>query len=72
MYTRLLYHIVFSTKERAACIGEQLRPRLHAYLGGEKKKKGDILVFRKSRMSPFAAVVRVDRTWNAEESCEVK
>jgi len=33
-YTRLLYHIVYSTKERVACIGDDLKPRLHAYLGG--------------------------------------
>ncbi len=33
-YTRLLCHFVFSTKERASCIGEKLRPRLHAHLGG--------------------------------------
>lgn len=33
-HTNLLYHIVFATKERAPLITAELRPHLHAYLGG--------------------------------------
>jgi putative transposase len=33
-YTKLLYHIVFSTKERARLMTTDLQPRLHEYLGG--------------------------------------
>jgi putative transposase len=33
-HTNLLYHIVFATKERSPLITEDLRPRLHEYLGG--------------------------------------
>ena len=33
-YTNLLYHIVFSTKERRPFIDAELKPRLHGYLGG--------------------------------------
>jgi REP-associated tyrosine transposase len=33
-YTNLLYHIVFSTKNRYPLISEALRKDLHAYLGG--------------------------------------
>jgi putative transposase len=33
-HTNLLYHIVFATKERAPLITDELRPRLHGYLGG--------------------------------------
>jgi REP element-mobilizing transposase RayT len=33
-YTNLLYHIVYATKERAPMITNELRPRLHGYLGG--------------------------------------
>ncbi len=33
-YTNLLYHVVFSTKDRLPCIDDQLRPRLCAYMGG--------------------------------------
>lgn len=32
-YTKLLYHIVFSTKQRRPLIGIELRPKLHQYLG---------------------------------------
>lgn len=33
-YTRLLVHVVFSTKNRAALIDEVLRPRLFEYMAG--------------------------------------
>jgi putative transposase len=33
-FTNLLYHIVFSTKDRAPSIHEGLRERLYAYVGG--------------------------------------
>ncbi|MBU0639989.1 MAG: IS200/IS605 family transposase [Planctomycetes bacterium] len=33
-YTRLLYHIVFSTKHRANSITVELQPRLYEYVGG--------------------------------------
>jgi REP element-mobilizing transposase RayT len=33
-YTKLQYHIVFSTKERRAFLTDALRPRLIHYLGG--------------------------------------
>ena len=33
-YTNLLYHLVYATKERAPMITNELRPRLHGYLGG--------------------------------------
>ena len=33
-YHSLLYHLVFSTKNRANQITPQLRPRLYEYLGG--------------------------------------
>ncbi len=33
-YTRLLYHIVYSTKERAPLLTDQWLERMHAYLGG--------------------------------------
>ena len=33
-YTNLLYHLVFSTKDRRPLIDETLRPRLYEYLGG--------------------------------------
>ena len=33
-YVSSLVHYVFSTKDRRKCIGEELRPKLWAYLGG--------------------------------------
>ncbi len=33
-YTCLLYHVVFSTKERVPSLDAALRPRLFAYMGG--------------------------------------
>jgi REP-associated tyrosine transposase len=33
-YTNLLYHIVYGTKDRVPFITNELRPRLHRYLGG--------------------------------------
>jgi REP element-mobilizing transposase RayT len=32
--TNLLTHIIFSTKDRRATIGPEIRPGLHAYMGG--------------------------------------
>lgn len=33
-YTNLLYHIVFGTKGRLPLITDEIKPRLHEYLGG--------------------------------------
>lgn len=33
-YTSLLYHVVFSTKDRRRTINEDLQPRLWSYMGG--------------------------------------
>jgi REP element-mobilizing transposase RayT len=41
-HTNLLYHIVFATKERAPLITNELRPRLHAYLGGTVRGLGGL------------------------------
>ena len=33
-FTLLTYHLIFSTKDRTACISPELKPDLLAYLGG--------------------------------------
>jgi REP element-mobilizing transposase RayT len=33
-YSKLLFHVVFSTKHRAQLICDEVRPRLHEYMGG--------------------------------------
>lgn len=39
-YTNLLYHIVFGTKGRLPLITNELKPRLHEYLGGTVRGLG--------------------------------
>jgi putative transposase len=39
-YVSGLVHCVFSTKNRCKCIGEELRPKLWAYLGGIARQNG--------------------------------
>jgi len=43
-FTKLNYHIVFSTKERAPLITDEIRDRLYKYLGGVVRgEKGSLL-----------------------------
>ena len=37
-YTKLWYHIVYATKDRAPLITDELKPELHRYLGGTVKQ----------------------------------
>jgi putative transposase len=41
-YTQLLFHIIFSTKDRKPWIVEPIRSRLHAYLGGGIRDEGGV------------------------------
>ena len=41
-YTNLLYHIVFSTKDRKPMITDEVKPRLYDYLGGTIRGLGGI------------------------------
>lgn len=41
-YTNFLFHIVFGTKNRLPLIPENLKPRLHEYLGGTVRGLGGI------------------------------
>ena len=43
-FSNLLYHIVFSTKERVPLIREDLEERLYAYTGGIIRGEGGILL----------------------------
>ncbi len=63
-YSKLLYHIVFSTKRRANLIAENLQPRLHEYLGGIiRNAKGVALQTRGT-----ANHVHVLLSWRTDES----
>jgi REP element-mobilizing transposase RayT len=40
-YTNLIYHLVFSTKNRQPLITDNVKPRLYEYIGGIiRNKKG--------------------------------
>lgn len=41
-YVNLLYHIVFSTKDREPCITEARQPRLYEFIGGLVRKRGGV------------------------------
>jgi len=43
-YTNLLFHIVFSTRDRAPLIAAQLRPELFNYVGGILRGEGGVLL----------------------------
>lgn len=44
-WTKLLYHIVFSTKDRRGLIAPSFQPKLHAYMGGIiRRMKGTALL----------------------------
>jgi REP element-mobilizing transposase RayT len=43
-FSNLLYHIIFSTKDRAPSIQGDLQGRLYAYLGGILSNEGGILL----------------------------
>lgn len=41
-YVNLLYHIVFSTRERVPHLTTERRPRLYEYIGGVTRKRGGV------------------------------
>lgn len=41
-YVNLLYHVVFSTKDREPLIVEALQPRLYEYIGGIVRRQGGV------------------------------
>jgi len=43
-YTNLLYHIVFSTKDRVPMIRQDLQERLYEYMGGIIRGEGGVLL----------------------------
>ena len=41
-YTNLIYHIVFSTKNREPLMIQEIKPRLYDYIGGAIRKQGGV------------------------------
>ena len=76
-YTNLLYHIVFSTKDRRPLITPQYEPRLHDYIGGTIRSLGGIClelngtedhVHLLAKLRPDRAVSDVLRDFKANAS----
>ncbi len=63
-YTRLLYHIVFSTKHRANAIAAELQPRLYDYLGGTIRSERGIA----HEIGGVADHVHLLIQWRADEA----
>lgn len=63
-YTRLLYHVVFSTKTRAQWIKPEIEPRLHQYLGGFVRAEGGCA----RRVGGIADHVHLLVRWRADEA----
>lgn len=43
-YTKLLFHVVFGTRDRAALLSPDIQPRLHSYIGGTVAKTSGVLL----------------------------
>jgi REP element-mobilizing transposase RayT len=43
-YTKLLFHVVFGTRDRVELLTEPIRPRLLAYIGGIVRKTSGVLL----------------------------
>lgn len=43
-YTKLLFHVVFGTRDRVELLPDQIRPRLLAYIGGVVRKTSGVLL----------------------------
>jgi REP element-mobilizing transposase RayT len=76
-HTNLLYHIVFGTKGRYPFITNELKPRLHEYLGGTVRGLGGIAfevngmsdhVHLLAKIKPTKAIADVIRDLKANSS----
>lgn len=43
-HSNILIHAIFSTKERRPLLNDELRPRMHAYLGGIVREIGGVAI----------------------------
>ncbi len=63
-YTKLLYHLVFSTKRRAPLITPELQPRLYPYMGGLIRSEKGIC----HQIGGVADHVHLLVTWRTDET----
>lgn len=76
-YTNLVYHVVFSTKDRQPLIEDAVRERLYAYIGGVVRSHGGLLmeiggmpdhVHLLARFRPDASIAEMVRLIKANSS----
>jgi REP element-mobilizing transposase RayT len=63
-YSRLLYHIVFSTRKRAAWLKPAIAPRIYEYLGGIVRGEGGV----PHRINGMPDHVHMLISWRKDES----
>jgi putative transposase len=61
-YTNLLYHIVFSTKDRRPFLADDLRPRVRDYIGGIVHAEGGQLLAADGAPDHFHLAVNLSAT----------
>jgi hypothetical protein len=61
-YTNLLYHIIFSTKDRRPIITPEYEIRLYDYLGGTIRKLGGISLELNGTKDLFGALTQGSQT----------
>ena len=76
-YTNLLYHIIFSTKERRPLISKALQDDLYSYMGGIIRAEGGVLleiggvsdhIHLVAKLKPDTAVATILRVAKAKSS----
>ena len=72
-YCNLLYHVVFGTKQRQRWLDDQVRPRIHEYLGGVIRGEGGIALAIGGMSDHVHAVVKLPQDQAVSEVlCKVK
>ena len=61
-YSRLIYHCIFSTKDRKPCITADLRDRLYAYIGGILRRHNGHLIKAGGRADHIHVLLELNGT----------
>jgi putative transposase len=67
-YTKLLFHVVFGTRDRAALISPEIEPRLHAYIGATAAKTCGVLLCAGGMPDHLHLFLSLNATANIAES----
>ena len=67
-YTKLLFHVVFGTRDRAALISPEIEPRLHAYIGATVAKTCGVLLCAGGMPDHLHLFLSLNATANIAES----